>query len=71
MQNICTILKRVPGQLGQHAKKNQLYSVKIKICKALQLFFYRAHCCRQVKNITANNMQHFFGLHERYVFYIH
>lgn len=64
MQNICTILKRVPGQLGQHVKKHRLYSVKIKICKALLLFFYKAHCCMQVKNITVNNTQHFFELQE-------
>jgi len=64
MQNICTILKRVSGQLGQHVKKNWLYSVKIKTCKALLLFFYKAYYCMQVKNVTVNNKQHFFGLRE-------
>lgn len=71
MQNICTILKRVPGQLGQRVEKNWLYSIKIQIRKVLLLFFCKAHCCMQVKNITVNNTQNFFGLCERSVFYIH
>lgn len=41
MQNMCTILKKVPGPLGQLLKKKKRLLYSVKICKALLLFLYK------------------------------